>query len=156
MKPRHLVTTCTLCFFVSACGPRYITDAPTPETLPPLLNGEQPTPSEPEPLRPIIEPTATLPPPLPTQSLPAAVALRDQAKVATTANDYSRAIGLLERALRISPDDPQTFYDLASNLLAMNQPQEALQLARRGLSLNPTAVQRSELEQLVSRSQAMM
>lgn len=113
-------------------------------------------PAEPKPLRPIIEPTATQPPPLPTSSLPAAVALRDQAKVAAAANDYSRAIGLLERALRISPDDPQTFYDLASNHLAMDQPREALQLARRGLALNPTNAQREALQQLATRSQALL
>lgn len=109
-----------------------------------------------EPARPTIEPTATVPPPQPVQSLPAAVALRDQAASATAANDHRRAIGLLERALRVSPNDPQTFYDLASSHLAMKQPQQALQLARRGLTLNPTNAQREALQQLATRSEAML
>ncbi len=156
MNIRNLLTVSSLCLFISACGTKYITEPPTPVSSPPPLSGEQSAPAEPKPLRPSIEPTATQPPPLPTPSLPAAVSLRDQAKVATAANDYSRAIGLLERALRISPDDPQTFYDLANNHLAMDQPQEALQLARRGLALNPTYAQRQALQKLATRSQALL
>lgn len=157
MNARNLLTTSFLCFFVSACGSKYITEPPTAESRPPLLSSEQPAPSDsvpPELPRPTIEPSVAQP--LAVQSLPAAIALRDQATAASQANDYSRAIGLLERALRISPDDPQTFHDLARNHLATNQPQQALQLAKRGLTLNPSNTQRSALEQMVARSQASL
>ncbi len=90
------------------------------------------------------------------RSLPAAIALRDQAANATAADNHSRALGLLERALRISPDDPLTFQALAQSHLAMNQPGQALQLARRGLSLNPTNAQRDSLMALVEKCQAML
>ncbi len=152
MNLRNILITTFLSLFISACGTKYITQPPTLEDRPPLLSGGQPSATE--PARPTIEPTATLPPPSPAQSLPAAVALRDQATAATNASDYTRAIGLLERALRISPNDPQTFYDLASNHLSTDQPQQALQLARRGLTLNPTNAQRDALEDLIARSQA--
>ncbi len=138
---------------LTACGTRYST-MPRIEQEPPVQVIEPPAPVE--PVRPSIEPTATVPPVEPLQSLPAVVALRDQAARATAANDHSRAIGLLERALRVSPDDPQTFYDLANSHLALKQPEQALQLARRGLSLNPTSTQRDSLEQLAARSEAML
>ena len=140
-------------FLLTACGTKYATK-PIIEQEPPVQVIEPPAPVE--PARPSIEPTATVPPIEPLQSLPAVVALRDQAARATAAKDHSRAIGLLERALRVSPDDPQTFYDLANNHLALKQPEQALQLARRGLSLNPTNTQRGSLEQLIARSEAML
>ena len=152
--PRKYLTVAILCtFLLTACGTRYATQ-PGIEEESPVQVIEPPAPAT--PVRPTIEPTATLPPPEPLQSLPAAVDLRDQAARATAASDHSRAIGLLERALRVSPNDPQTFYDLAKSHLALKQPQQALQLARRGLSLNPTAAQRESLEQLVARSQATL
>jgi len=126
-----------------------------------------PTPDNPviEPVviqQPRIEPevdiatTATTPRVEVVQSLPAVAALREQATIASTASDHARAIGLLERALRIAPGDPQTFYDLASNHLALKQPQQAMQLARRGLTLNPNNNQRDALQELVTRSQSML
>ena len=142
---------------LSACGARVTrsTTAPAPQ---PVERTVQTTPEAttraPEPQ--LIEPTTSLPPEQAVQSLPAAIALRDQASIAANANDYSRAIGLLERALRISPDDPQTFYDLALNHLSLQQPQQALQLARRGLSLNPTNKQKDALDILVARGEAML
>ncbi len=140
---------------LTGCGTKYTVERP--EGNPPVRVIETPEPIEPvEQPRPRIAPTTINPPVEAVQSLPAAVALRDQAAVATSANDHPRAIGLLERALRISPNDPQTFYELALNHLAMQQPQQALQLARRGLTLNPTTAQRQALERLTARSQSML
>ncbi len=157
MITRNLAVV-SICLSVTACASKYVTEPPTVADRPPLLSGDPQPPIEPAlntPGRSSIEP-ATLPPRIPAPTLPAAVNLRDQAANASAAGDHTRAVGLLERALRISPEDAQTYHDLASNHLAMNQPQQALQLARRGLTLNPTNPQRSALEQLVSRSQASL
>ncbi len=150
MNCKLIVLTIASALLLSACGTKYTNGDPSsPEPV-------QPTIVEPEPTRPQIKPTTTVPPIEAVKSLPAAVALRDQAAVATAADDHARAIGLLERALRISPNDPQTFYELALSHLTMKQPQQALQLARRGLSLNPTTEQRIKLERLTASSESML
>jgi Flp pilus assembly protein TadD len=82
------------------------------------------------------------------------MALREQAASAADAGNHQRAIGLLERALRISPQDPETFIALARNNMAMDQMQQAIQLARRGLSLNPTDAQRQTLQRIEQQAQA--
>ena len=104
----------------------------------------------------VIRPTTVTTPDEPARSLPAAIALRAQASQAADANNHSRAIGLLERAIRISPQDPVNFEALAKSHLAMNQPGQALQLVRRALSLNPTDSQRTSLTALAEKCQAML
>lgn len=157
MLPHKILTAMVLpALLLTGCGSKFSTQRSV-EKETPVQVIEPPAPPAPvEPARPAIEPTATVPPSEPLRSLPAAISLRDQAARASAANDHSRAIGLLLRALRVSPDDPQTFYDLASSHLKLNQPQEALQIARRGLSLNPTNTQRESLERLVARSEATL
>lgn len=150
MNHKNLLPLVLPCLLLSACGTKYSTGPATQIEVEPV----EPQPVE--PARPQIRPTTSAPPTQAVQSLPAAVSLRQQAEVATSANDHQRAIGLLERALRISPNDPQTFYNLALNYLAMNQAQQALQLARRGLTLNPTVDQRRALQALADRSEAML
>jgi len=159
---KHISVLILPLLLATACGTKYAT--PRPPVAQPVDNFPAPEPvTEPQVVQqPAIEPdvdiatTATVERQPTVQSLPAAIALRDQAAIATLARDHSRAIGLLERALRISPDDPQTFYDLATNHLALQQPQQAQQLARRGLTLNPTNSQRDALQNLISRSQAAL
>ena len=85
------------------------------------------------------------------RSLPAAIALREQAIQAASQQNHIRAIGLLERAIRISPDDPETFRALAESHLAENRPQQALELTRRALALNPSPTQQITLAQLEQR-----
>jgi len=152
----HLTALLLPALVLTACGTKFATPRSVGQE-PPIRVIEPPAPVTPAaPVRPTIEPTATIPPPEPLQSLPAAINLRNEATRASDASDHLRAIGLLERALRISPNDPQIFYDLANNHLAMKRPEQALQLARRGLSLNPTNTQRDSLEQLAARSEAML
>jgi len=140
-------------FVLTGCGTKFSTQRGIEEDPPvQIIEPQEPA----APTRPAIEPTATVPPSEPIQSLPAVTDLRDQAARAAAASDHSRAIGLLLRALRVSPNDPQTYYELASNHLALNQPQQALQIARRGLSFNPTDSQRESLERLVARSEATL
>jgi len=157
LLPRTILTAMVLpALLLTGCGSKFSTQRSV-EKGTPVQVIEPPAPPAPvEPARPAIEPTATVPPSEPLRSLPAAISLRDQAARASAANDHSRAIGLLLRALRVSPDDPQTYYDLASSHLKLNQPREALQIARRGLSLNPTNTQRESLERLVARSEATL
>lgn len=146
---------------ISGCGTKYAspprpqsTTARVPTTLP-----EAPAslPTLPDNTAPqVIRPTTTTAPSDPARSLPAALTLRDQASKAAAANNHLRAIGLLERAIRISPQDPLTFEALAENYLALEQPGQALQLVRRGLSLNPTNKQRQSLTLLAEKCQAML
>ncbi len=146
---------------LAGCGTKYAqppqTQSPpaqVPTTLPeePVLLPTLPPATPPEVIRPT---TIITTPNEAARSLPAAIALRDQASRAAAADNHSRAIGLLERAIRISPQDPLTFEALAESHLALDQPGTALQLARRALSLNPTAAQRESLTLLAEKSQAL-
>ena len=79
----------------------------------------------------------------------AAASLRNQARAAVADGDNERAIRYLERALRIAPRAAQTYYDFANVRLNQQRPEQALQLARRGLSMHPGLYLRNDLEQLV-------
>lgn len=82
----------------------------------------------------------------------AAASLRSQARAAVADGDNDRAIRYLERALRIAPREAQTYYDFANVRLKQQRPEEALQLARRGLGMHPGLSLRNDLEQLVQLS----
>jgi tetratricopeptide (TPR) repeat protein len=82
----------------------------------------------------------------------AAASLRNQARAAVADGDNDKAIRYLERALRIAPRDAQTYYDFANVRLKQQRPEEALQLARRGLGMHPDLSLRNDLEQLVQLS----
>lgn len=148
-------------FVISGCGTKY-SSAPRPQNTTVRVPATLPAPPETLPTLPdtstpqVIRPTTTTVPSDPVRSLPAALTLRGQASKAAAADNHSRAIGLLERAIRISPRDPLTFEALAQSHLALNQPGQALQLVRRGLSLNPTSKQRESLNLLAEKCQAML
>lgn len=82
----------------------------------------------------------------------AAASLRGQARAAVADGDNDKAIRYLERALRIAPREAQTYYDFANVRLNQQRPEEALQLARRGLGMHPNLSLRNDLEQLVQLS----
>ncbi|MGI9285943.1 MAG: tetratricopeptide repeat protein [Pseudomonadales bacterium] len=82
----------------------------------------------------------------------AAASLRGQAHAAVAHGDNDKAIRYLERALRIAPREAQTYYDFANVRLNQQRPEEALQLARRGLGMHPDLSLRNDLEQLVQLS----
>ena len=82
----------------------------------------------------------------------AASGLRSQARSAVADGDSEKAIRYLERALRIAPREAQTYYDFANVRLNQQRPEEALQLARRGLGMRPGLSLRNDLEQLVQLS----
>jgi len=152
--PIRTATLLAIFFSLSGCATQYSSDRDGWRRQP----LEQPTiePVIEEPKRPVILPTTTRAPAEPIRSLPAATALRDRATAASDNGEHRKAIGLLERALRISPQDPETFIALAENNLAMDQPRQAMQLARRGLSLNPTVTQRQSLQNIIELAQAQL
>ncbi len=152
MSLRVTTSLLAIVLSLSGCATQYSSDRESWRRQPASQTTTEPVIKE--PVRPIILPTTTVAPAEPVRSLPAAIALRDQADSASEAGEHQKAIGLLERALRISPQDPETFISLAQNNLAMDQPQQAMQLARRGLSLNPTDTQRQLLQSIVERAQA--
>ena len=154
MSLRVTAALLAIALSLTGCATRYSSDREGRQQQP-----DAQTPIEPiieEPARPVILPTTTTAPTEPVRSLPAAIALRDRADSASDAGEHQKAIGLLERALRISPQDPETFISLAQNNLSMEQPQQAIQLARRGLSMNPTQSQRQSLLNIVETAQAAL
>ncbi|MEM7258260.1 MAG: tetratricopeptide repeat protein [Pseudomonadota bacterium] len=126
--------------------------APVPAS-PPTDN--TPVVTAPTTVSPQIKPTS-IPDAQAPRSLPAAVSLREQAAAAAAADNHNRAIGLLERAIRISPNDPATFAALAESHLALSRPQQALELTRRGLTLNPDLEQQLTLEALEQKCLALL
>ena len=156
---KALLYTAALCTTLTACGtkfasPRATPPSPQPIEQPPVIDSA-PILSPEEPVSPAIRPTKK-PDAQQARSLPAAVALRSQAQMAAENGNHSRAIGLLERAIRISPADPVTFQALAESHLAMNRPHQALEMTKRAMNLNPTIEQQLALEALAQRSQAQM
>ncbi len=145
---------------LASCGTKYSTTQPAPTRQPVELPPPPPLPTEEIPTQELPEPAVIRPTRKPdieeARSLPAAISLRDQAKVAAGNDDHSRAIGLLERAIRISPSDPATFEALAESHLAMNRPAQALELTRRALNLNPNIEQRISLQALARRCEAQL
>ena len=154
-----IVVTATLGVSLTACGTKFSSSrAPVPNPQPvqqPQITQPAPIPPTQEPVAPMIRPTKK-PDAEQARSLPAALSLRSQARNAAEDGNHTRAIGLLERAIRISPTDPATFQALAESHLAMNRPHQALEMIKRALNLNPTIDQRLALEALAARSQAQL
>lgn len=144
---------------LTACGTKFSNSPPavyTPENIPSSVpERPEPAPTAPTAVSPEIRPTS-IPDETTPRSLPAAITLRDQAVAAAADGNHTRAIGLLERAIRISPNDPETFTALAQSHLAQSRPQQALELTRRALTLNPTIEQQLTLEALEQRCLALL
>lgn len=141
---------------LTACGTKYAgtnRSGTLPSAQPPIPTS--PAPDNTETTAPTTVSSEIRPTSVPDQntprSLPAAIALREQAIQAASQQNHIRAIGLLERAIRISPDDPETFRALAESHLAERRPQQALELTRRALALNPSPNQQITLAQLEQR-----
>lgn len=79
---------------------------------------------------------------------PAVVALRTQADSALKDDDIPAATRLLERALRIDPKDAETYYAVAQLRIKQDQPDAALQLIDKALSLRPDPDLTTQLESL--------
>lgn len=159
-----LLTAIYLTALLSACGTKFSNPSPSSTSGPPDANAPSlsqsaeeagTSPAAPTTVSPAIQPSS-IPQADTPRSLPAAIALREQAAQASEAANYSRAIGLLERAIRISPSDPATFLALAENHLGEHRPQQALELTRRALTLDPTLEQQLALEALQQRCLALL
>lgn len=142
----------TIAFVVSGCvtqsypypSPR---PAPPPPQTQPTQPGYPPVSSVPEQV-PIIEspsvagPTTAQPQPRP--SSPVTLALQDESQRAAAAGDLPKAIQIIERAIRIQPDKPELWLDLARLHLKEGNPAQAEQFARKALLFTG---QRYDLEQ---------
>lgn len=82
--------------------------------------------------------------------------LRAQAKLASRTGDYDKAERLLNRALRIAPREPLSYYELAELKLKQHQPGSALQMARKGLSLQPVGRIAKKLQDTEQRARDSM
>jgi tetratricopeptide (TPR) repeat protein len=66
--------------------------------------------------------------------------LNGQAVIAYEAEQYKRAVELLQAALQESPDDPALLINLSAASTALGRNQEALQVARRAVKAGPRDV----------------
>jgi tetratricopeptide (TPR) repeat protein len=112
-------------------------------TLPPPYHApeRQPAPDAREPSQPVPQPA-----PEPSQELPpapkareytlspAAKALLSQAQTQVASGNYPLAAGAIERALRIEPENPLLWIEMAKVRLAENNNSQAENLARKALS----------------------
>lgn len=98
------------------------------EILPPADEVWQPAPQR------VSEPTPPPTPP-PTQDNAAVVALLDSAKQESAQGDLRAAQGRLERAQRISPREPEVYYQLADVKRQLGQFMDAEQVALRGVDV---------------------
>ncbi len=100
-------------------------------------------PPPPPPAQPLPTPPAAVTPPAPERGLPRAVPSRSPAVAALTtqagqqsrAGDLEQASASLERALRIEPDNPWVWHQLALVRLFQRQDDQAAQLAARSNAL---------------------
>ncbi len=105
-------------------GP-YYPPPPAPAMPPPQARRQPPPPPPPAP-----PPQARRQPPS-----PAVVALMQQAENDRRRGELERAASRLERALRIQPDHPRLWYELARIRLQQDQPGLAEELAKKSISL---------------------
>jgi tetratricopeptide (TPR) repeat protein len=100
-------------------APRQPTPYPYP-TQPAPQAAPAPVPAQPDRAQPRTQPSVTL-------------ALQDEAQRAATAGDLSKATQILERAIRIEPDRPELWIELARVHLKEGNPAQAEQFARKAL-----------------------
>ncbi len=74
--------------------------------------------------------------------------LRAQAASALAAGQSANAERLLDRALRIAPGEPDTYYQLAELKLRLGDAGRALQLARKALTLQPGPELQDKLQRI--------
>lgn len=132
-RTRFAAAPCVaLLWLMSACSvapSRAPTPAPESTTVPPAT--EQPGSAEPEPAVPV--PPA--PPPRTFRLGTAASSLIAQARTLTAKGDFALAAQSVERALRIEPDNPLVWIELAKVRLAAGDEDQAENLAQRALAL---------------------
>lgn len=160
------LAACLLIFLLSACTytPVYESSGKPESNIP--RAGERAGPqeviemSEPQiqsadqPVRvAVVSPDAIKHKPTVSDKDVAAAKLRSQATDAITEGETARAERLLNRALRISPRSPETYHQLASIKLEQGASGQALQLARKGLSLcDPDSNLAEQLKRLASQA----
>jgi len=118
-----------------ATAPAYPPRQPAPYPPPGGSPSEVPAPQPPQPY-PGNVPAPAPRPPVSEQSRPdpgVTLALREQSLEAAARGDNEQAIALIERALRIEPDRPELWIDLARLHLEEGDTTGAEQFARKAL-----------------------
>jgi tetratricopeptide (TPR) repeat protein len=122
---------------------------PTPEAGAPA----EPSPGQVDAGRPApASPSGGASAPPPARSA-AVVSLQSQAATERSAGDYERSAATLERAIRIAPQDPSLWLDLALARLAQARPDVAEGLALRAAALaGPDEAMRRRAEAVADRA----
>lgn len=108
--------------------------SPRPEQQPPVETHPGTPPTTVEEPQPLPEPTAREP-----VLGPASRALVEQARVQLSAKNYAIAAGSIERALRIEPNNPLLWIELAKVRQAEGNYGQAENLARKAISMSVQA-----------------
>ncbi|MEE4299977.1 MAG: tetratricopeptide repeat protein [Pseudomonadales bacterium] len=122
----RLTATLALAALLAGC-------AATPGTTTPGGAGELPPPEAPPPDVPDAAPPQTEAPARPAPSV--SLALRTESARAAASGNTSRAMDLLERAIRIEPDRAELWFDLAELHLSQGDALGAGRLVEKGASL---------------------
>ncbi len=99
---------------------------------------------------PVNRPKPTPAEPATPDTVDISLSIRQQAAAATDAGQYTNASRLLDRAVRLSPRQASNYYEFARLRLRQQQPEEARQFIKKGLSLNPDPATRAQLESLLT------
>ena len=126
--------------FLSGCavGPRERVPVPVPEQQAPPPPPSRQTPSTAETRAetpPVSTPPVTPPPPAPPPPSQAVVALLDTADKRASAGELDNAAAVVERALRLEPQNPLLWQRLAKLRLQQGQFGQAVSLAAKSNSL---------------------
>lgn len=154
-----LQMSCTYTPVYDSSGRPQATSADNPEqTNPPQSENELPeephTVNAQPPVRvAVASPDAVKHKPTVSNKDIAAAKLRSQAANAVAEGQAAKAERLLNRALRISPRSPETYHQLATIKFEQGANGQALQLARKGLSLcDPDSTLAEQLQTLASQA----
>lgn len=139
-----LAVICSACALPEPYRPPAPSPAPSPGGTPNVPSGPQPTTTQPGPPPPPA--TQTIPVPEPTAPVvrepvlgPASTSLVAQAQKQMAARNYPLASASIERALRIEPENPLLWIELAKVRQAEGNYPQAEALARRALSRSTQA-----------------
>ncbi|MGE0485734.1 MAG: tetratricopeptide repeat protein [Gammaproteobacteria bacterium] len=91
-----------------------------------------------------------VPEPVPAPRDPATASLLAAAMQAVTRDDWERALAALERAVKLAPDDAGLWYQLAYVHHRRGDHEQAVQTARRALSLPVSAAERARTWLLIA------
>ncbi|WP_372880725.1 tetratricopeptide repeat protein [Psychromonas sp.] len=145
------ITLFSLPWLLVACG-TIPTTRPVQETKPPVVTVPQPKP-KPVPQQPVIKPQEA-----PVSSVAkapsAVVALLQRAEQQEREGNNRAAVSSLERAIRIAPRYPESYYRLGELRYKEGSYSQAASLAQKTLSLGAEGMLRSLAKALIEKANA--